>query len=1741
MLALVLAAGFLFATSGTVYATESVKYVEKSWDRTRVVSETKTEEALLLTSDTEYIQGRYYVRGTIESSKRLKVVEGAEAHIILMDGCKLTLKDGINVHHTSRLNIYAQSDGENAGELICYADTNYNAAIGSNDNSGPNGPITIHGGKVTADAKTHGTDGAGIGGGNTGAGGTVIIYGGKIDARGGNYAAGIGSGDADGSGRDGGTVTIYGGDVTATGGKDGAGIGGGEGANGGNVTIWGGNVTAIAGQGSSDTGAGIGSGDDDGGRANSGGTCTIHGGDVHARGGQNGAGIGGGDRCDGGTVTIDGGRVVAHGSYYGAGIGGGDRGSSGDVTIAEGSTVTAFCGDHGAGIGGGNWKGIGDGKRVLIKGGDVYVHVGGAYESPHFCGAGIGGGSGSKQGGDVIIEGGNVSAESWNGAGIGGGGDPAGIGGNVTISGGTVAATSRTGAGIGGGGNGGSYYDTKTNFPRGGNVTISGGGVFASSTGGGAAIGGGMGGDGGSLTITDGYVVAITSPVKYDWTDHYAYKQSGPNYNAIMASVIASLLMKELVSNPVERSAAAIGGGFAPTAGKGGAAGYFKITGGLLIAKSGRAVTNAIGPADFSEAPDPYTNYVYNSDMWVSCSDKVDDSVTPFELKPVKAANRGQAILDKPYVMIEKCPHASKTYSADSASPNCHDYSCEYCGRSGSESHNWVGATYSWNSDYSTVTAAHTCADCRTIDIVTVNTSHWEEPSATCLNPGKMKYEADYSEKPGFDSQYKYVEIPSRGHHEWEKTEESEGQDNCGGKVINYKCKNCGETKIERTGGNHEWDEENWTVLFEPTCTLEGERYHKCNKCDALNLDSLELVNALGHEWGDPTYEWADDKKTVTAKRVCKRGCVEEETATVFPQITKSPTCTEDGEYILCAEFLNKAFKRQESEAIAQPAWEHEWGDPTYVWSEDNSSVTADRYCKHNPTHVDTETVGATSKVTKEPTQETDGERVYTSNAFNNPAFTVQTKTVMIPAGEHVHDWAEPTYTWSEDNSKVTAERVCNINAEHKETEIVDATSEVTTQPTCASKGETTYTAEFTKDAFKKQTKKAANIDIVPDAHDWNDPTYEWADDYSTVTAKRVCKNDPAHIEEETVDTQAEDIRKATCKSEGEKKYTASFSNPIFKGQEKTIETPIDPSNHKWNEGEEISSQDICGGKGMKYTCNNCSKTKIEGSGEHEWEDKWTYYPEPTCTESGQRFHKCKKCDAFNFAYFEVLDPLGHDWGEPSYTWAADNSAVTAKRVCKRDPSHVEEETVNTTSKVSKKATCTSKGETTYTAAFENEAFKTQTKTVANIDIDSNAHDWNDPTYKWEDDYSKVTATRVCKNDPSHVETKTVNTQAVVTKEATCVAKGRKDYTASFTNQAFKEQKKTVVTPIDPRNHDWDKGVEIPSQDICGGHGKQYTCRICEEFKVEGSGSHDWETAWTFYPEPTCTESGQRLHKCKKCDAFNFKDGEFKVLPPTGHDWGKSSYTWSDNYSTVTAKRVCKRDASHAEEEKVKTTTKVIEAATCEKGGENALSAEFENAAFEKQTKSVRTAALGHQWSEWVVTKEPTTTEKGEEVRTCSVCKKTETRAIPKIDPTRISYRTTDGDQQTWYRGSGETADFTFKRSMNDEETFSHFTGIRVDGRDVDRSDYTAESGSVIVKLKPAYLETLSTGEHTITALFDDGNGASAKFTVVDKNGGGRGTNTGDSSALLSWLAVMLFAALALTIAAIYRRKRTRS
>ena len=65
------------------------------------------------------------------------------------------------------------------------------------------------------------------------------------------------------------------------------------------------------------------------------------------------------------------------------------------------------------------------------------------------------------------------------------------------------------------------------------------------------------------------------------------------------------------------------------------------------------------------------------------------------------------------------------------------------------------------------------------------------------------------------------------------------------------------------------------------------------------------------------------------------------------------------------------------------------------------------------------------------------------------------------------------------------------------------------------------------------------------------------------------------------------------------------------------------------------------------------------------------------------------------------------------YTWAkqGDDWYCTAERVCNRDASHIEKETVKASYKVTVPATTEKEGEGTYTAVFENQAFETQVKT----------------------------------------------------------------------------------------------------------------------------------------------------------------------------------------------------------------------------------------------------------------------------------------------------------------------------------------------------------------------------------------------------------------------------------------------
>ena len=96
-----------------------------------------------------------------------------------------------------------------------------------------------------------------------------------------------------------------------------------------------------------------------------------------------------------------------------------------------------------------------------------------------------------------------------------------------------------------------------------------------------------------------------------------------------------------------------------------------------------------------------------------------------------------------------------------------------------------------------------------------------------------------------------------------------------------------------------------------------------------------------------------------------------------------------------------------------------------------------------------------------------------------------------------------------------------------------------------------------------------------------------------------------------------------------------------------------------------------------------------------------------------------------------------------------------------------------------------------------------------------------------------------------------------------------------------------------------------------------------------------------------------------------------------------------------------------------------------------------------------------------------------------------------------ITYTNTEGEGSNYTLGTNGTLTFRFSRSENDAETINHFTGIKVDNIEVSSSNYTYSAGSVIINLKPEYLQTLSVGQHTLTAMFDDGGDVTVNFTIV--------------------------------------------
>lgn len=99
-----------------------------------------------------------------------------------------------------------------------------------------------------------------------------------------------------------------------------------------------------------------------------------------------------------------------------------------------------------------------------------------------------------------------------------------------------------------------------------------------------------------------------------------------------------------------------------------------------------------------------------------------------------------------------------------------------------------------------------------------------------------------------------------------------------------------------------------------------------------------------------------------------------------------------------------------------------------------------------------------------------------------------------------------------------------------------------------------------------------------------------------------------------------------------------------------------------------------------------------------------------------------------------------------------------------------------------------------------------------------------------------------------------------------------------------------------------------------------------------------------------------------------------------------------------------------------------------------------------------------------------------------------------------------EGSDASWTKGS--TSDLKVTSNAN----FNDFLRVEIDGSEISNTDYTAVSGSTIVTLKAAYLETLAAAQHTLGVVSVNGT-AETEFEIVaaDSTGNNPASETSET------------------------------
>ena len=551
---------------------------------------------------------------------------------------------------------------------------------------------------------------------------------------------------------------------------------------------------------------------------------------------------------------------------------------------------------------------------------------------------------------------------------------------------------------------------------------------------------------------------------------------------------------------------------------------------------------------------------------------------------------------------------------------------------------------------------------------------------------------------------------------------------------------------------------------------------------------------------------------------------------------------------------------------------------------------------------------------------------------------------------------------------------------------------EIVDDPTCEGVG---HIAHVTNCAVCGEEISRTTEDVAALGHDWDPDSveYVWADDNSSVKATIHCRRDNSHTIVETVQTTASEDT-ATCDEGGEITYTASFSSEYFTTQ--TASTETDALGHDWDisyEWSNLDNEQICFATAV---CSRCGETEEERS----WGEMTSEDPEATCTTDGKATYTAIfDSDIFTEQTITVDVPaFGHEWDTDSieYEWTDDHSSVTATIHCLFDENHTQTETARTTETVIEEPGCTEEGITEYTATFTNEIFGTVTEEFS---VPATGHDW-EIEYYWEDREGDwiCYASSFCNNCEEFDEEQGTITRTV-TKEPTCEEAGSATYTATFENELYETQTKTVE--LEPLEHEWDNdNIEYVWTD----DNSQVTATV----HCLNDNSHvlteTVDTVEDIINDPTCETTGAAVYTAtfEHEDIFE-SQGKQVSLPATGHDY-EITYRWdeTDNGIFCYAEGICRNNPDHIISESAAPEEQLVREASCDQEGLITYTATFNNSLFETQTKDEVLPKTEHSPDEWVSENEvaSTCTEHGsrDRVTYCKICGEEISRETEELD-----------------------------------------------------------------------------------------------------------------------------------------------